>query len=178
MGQIYFADTAILPPVMVPDSASVELPFIATLATMLLQTGAAGFLIGDVICLAPIPGKCTLLGYEVRIPEMDTGSAVTFDLGDNQILSGAINGTVGTAFTTPALGYELHPDGSGIDREFHGDEWAPDGERHLDRIRLAFGKHFRNVLLKRRWSGDPERLTDSAGGKHGRVPGGGRGSGW
>ena len=104
MGQIYFADTAILPPVMVPDSASVELPFIATLATMLLQTGAAGFLIGDVICLAPIPGKCTLLGYEVRIPEMDTGSAVTFDLGDNQILSGAINGTVGTAFTTPALG--------------------------------------------------------------------------
>ena len=104
MGQIYYADTALLPAISVPDSSSSEQSFIATLATMLLQTGAAGFLIGDIILLAPIPGGCTLNGYEVRIPELDTGSAVTFDLGDNTILSSATNGTVGTAFTTPALG--------------------------------------------------------------------------
>jgi hypothetical protein len=104
MGQIYFADTAVLPSKSQPNAAAMEDSFIATLATMLLQTGAAGFLIGDVICLAPIPGGCTLQDYEVNIPELDTGSAVTFDLGDNQILAAATSGTVGTAFTTPALG--------------------------------------------------------------------------
>ena len=105
MGQIYFADTAVLPSKSQPNAAAMEDSFIATLATMLLQTGAAGFLIGDVICLAPIPGGCTLQDYEVNIPALDSGSvAVSYDLGDNQILSTAASGTVGTAFTTPALG--------------------------------------------------------------------------
>jgi len=104
MGQVYFGDDSNLPAITAPNSQLCERPFKATLATMLATTGAAGVLIGDIICLAPIPGNCVLSGYEVRIPELDTGSAVTYDLGDNVVLSGAVNGTVGTAFTTPALG--------------------------------------------------------------------------
>lgn len=104
MGKIYFADDISLGAITAPNSQAIERPFKATLATMLGTTGAAGVLIGDVICLAPIPGNCVLSGYEIRVPELDTGSAVTYDVGDNVVLSGAINGTVGTGFTTPALG--------------------------------------------------------------------------
>lgn len=104
MGQIYFADDAVTGAFGAGTKGAITRSFTGTLATMLLQTGAAGFLIGDVICLAPIPGGCILDNYEVNIPEVDTGSAVTYDLGDNQVLSSAASGTVGTAFTTAAIG--------------------------------------------------------------------------
>lgn len=106
MGQIYTADDLLLSAITTPDASTITRPFKVTTATALLQTGAAAYLIGDIILLAPIPGGATVFNYEVNIPALETGStALTWDLGDNLILSGATNIAVSTtAQTTPALG--------------------------------------------------------------------------
>ena len=106
MGQIYYADDAAIPAIGAATADAITRNFVLTPATALKTTGAAGFLIGDVLLLAPIPGGAILSDYTIAVPELDTGSAVTYDVGDNLILSGAISGTVGATngFTTAALG--------------------------------------------------------------------------
>jgi hypothetical protein len=104
MGQIYYSDDASGGQFGAATKGAITRSFVATSATMLTTTGAAGFLVGDIILLAPIPAGVVLDNYEVNIPEWDTGSAVSYDLGDNVVLSGATNGTVGTGFTTAAIG--------------------------------------------------------------------------
>ena len=104
MGQIYYGDDALYPAISADNSWGIERPFVATCATMLGQTTATGFLIGDLIVLAPLPVGAVMSGFEVRVPGIDSAAVATFDLGDNTILAGAVSGTVGTAFTTPALG--------------------------------------------------------------------------
>lgn len=102
MGVIYQADDATLPAFSAPNANAVVRPFIATPATMLTASGAAGLLIGDAIQLAPIPPGAVLYDFEIRIPELDTGSAVTYDVGDNVVLSGATNGVTSGVQTVPA----------------------------------------------------------------------------
>lgn len=106
MGQIYYADDAGIPQIGSSQSGDITRNFILTPATALKTTSAAGFLVGDILLLAPIPGGAILSDYNVAIPELDTGSAITYDLGDNLILSGATNINVGASngFTTAALG--------------------------------------------------------------------------
>ena len=106
MGQIYYADDITNPAPSSPSADTITRHFIFTAATALTASGAAALLVGDFVCLAPIPGGAMLQNYQINVPDWDTGStALTLDVGDNLILSGATNLTVSTtAFTTPVFG--------------------------------------------------------------------------
>jgi hypothetical protein len=100
---IYSADDLSNPAISPPPGGTAVRPFVATCATMLATTGAAGFLVSDIIVLAPIPGGSVLDSYFVSSPAIDTSTGVTIDLGDNQILANAVTGLVSGAQVTPAL---------------------------------------------------------------------------
>ena len=108
---IYTSDDYNLPQISAPNSSYIRRKFKAKVSTMLAQTGAAKFLLGDVILLAPIPAQCTFVDYRVYLPILDSAAATTMDFGDTQVLAGAVTGitsgsvaipTVGTTFTLTA----------------------------------------------------------------------------
>lgn len=110
MGQIYFADDYFsVGTIGGPTGGSVVRSFVLTPTTALAQTGVStstGFLIGDTLMLTPIPAGAVIDDFLINVPEFDTGSTVTFDVGDTTIASGATSGTVASTggFTTAALG--------------------------------------------------------------------------
>lgn len=85
-----------------PQTGVICQPFVFTYATALATTGAAGFAIGDFLCLAVIPPKAVVMDYFIDMAEVDTGTTATWDLGDNLILSGAVNGLTSGVQTTPS----------------------------------------------------------------------------
>lgn len=97
---VYTADDLYTGSPSAPNANLVRRSFVCTLATMLGQTGATGVGLGDIILLAPIPGNVMLTDFVIRIPELDTGSSIAYDVGDNVILSGATNINVSTTAQT------------------------------------------------------------------------------
>lgn len=77
-------------------------PFSFNIAT---NTSNTGFVVNDTVKLCPIlsSGKDNLLviGYQVEIPSLDTGTSVTLDLGDT---NGASNAFQATFVSNQALG--------------------------------------------------------------------------
>lgn len=106
MAPFYFADSIGQPSRDTPSSDQVNTGFKLTYHTALAAAGApAGFLINDYLVLAPLPTSGFALDeYWIDMPSTDGATTVTWDLGDNQVLAGAVTGKVSTAsFTTPAL---------------------------------------------------------------------------
>src|SRR5579872_4783061 len=101
---IYSADDYQRPSIGAPNSNYIRRPFTATISTMLAQTGAAKFLLGDVILLAPIPPRVTLLDYRIYTPSMDSGGTPGVDVGDTKVLAGAITGITSGSVALPAPG--------------------------------------------------------------------------
>lgn len=102
---IYFADDISQPSICLPNSGLISDGFVASIATMLATTGATKFLLGDFIALRPMPPGAELVDYRVYVPALDTSTGVTLNLGDTQVLAGAVTAQSGTAAqTTPALG--------------------------------------------------------------------------
>jgi hypothetical protein len=99
----YFADDYTQPSISNPISTAVIRPFKLSVAKALLTTAASGFLINDVIYLAPIPGGVELVDYNIDMPSLDSGTTVTEGVGDDQVLAGAVTGAVSTTpQTTPS----------------------------------------------------------------------------
>jgi len=75
-------------------------PFQFNIAT---GTANTGFIINDTLNLCPIPYKNGVLvvGYEVEIPSLDTGTSVRLQLGDTNGTSGAFQATF---FSTTQMG--------------------------------------------------------------------------
>lgn len=104
----YFASDISNPWRNAPDGATVvERGFSLNYKNALAAAGAAaaGFLINDYLVLAPIPTSGFVLSeYYIDAQAMDTSTGITLDLGDNQVLSGAVTGNTGTSSqTTPVL---------------------------------------------------------------------------
>lgn len=93
---IYTADDLYTVVPSAPNANVVERSFICTPATALLQTAATGFVTNDIILLAPIPGNAVLVDWVIRVPQLDTGATMRLDVGDNVVLSGAVNITTST----------------------------------------------------------------------------------
>jgi hypothetical protein len=87
-----------------PATHYVRRNFSCTIATALAQTSAAAFLAGDIILLAPLPQRCWFTDYRVYTPQMDSNVSPTLavNVGDTQVLAGAVTGIVSTAVTLPA----------------------------------------------------------------------------
>lgn len=61
-------------------------------------TSSVGFIINDTVALCPIPYKeagygILIVGYEVEIPSLDTGTSVRISLGDTNAASNAFQAT-------------------------------------------------------------------------------------
>jgi len=74
------------------------------LATALAQTGAAKFLLGDLVLLAPLPPQCNFVAYRIYNPNMDTGSGASLDIGDTQILANTVTAITSGSVAIPAAG--------------------------------------------------------------------------
>ena len=104
---LYLSDDLRNPAISEQDSGFVRRRFTASTATMLAQTGATTMLTGDVILLAPIGRKSLLTDFRIYVPDLDDGggsASVTLDVGDTQVLSGAVTAVTKNAQTTPAVG--------------------------------------------------------------------------
>lgn len=101
---IYTSDDLLKPSIASPSGDVIRRAFTCTVSTALAQTGATKWLLGDVILLCPIPPRCRLWDYRVYVPNLDSGSAVTLDLGDSQVLAGAITGITKGSVAFPAVG--------------------------------------------------------------------------
>jgi hypothetical protein len=71
---------------------------------MLNQTGAAKFLLGDIILVCRMPPRSYLIDYRIYVPGWDTSTGLSWDVGDTQVLAGAKNGVVSGAVAIPASG--------------------------------------------------------------------------
>jgi hypothetical protein len=87
-------------------------PFSFNIAT---GTASTGFIVNDTLALCPIPYKAggygvLVVGYQVEIPSLDTGTSVRLSLGDTNAASNAFQATF---FSTVAIGINaagvLHP---------------------------------------------------------------------
>lgn len=101
---VYLADDLLAPSPSMPNSGAIRRKFKATLATMLAQTGAAKFLLGDLILLAPLPPQCNFTSYRIYMPNTDTGSGASVDLGDTQVLANAVTAISSGSVAIPAAG--------------------------------------------------------------------------
>lgn len=101
---VYLADDLMAPWPSAPNACYITRKFKATLSTMLAQTGAAKFLLGDLILLAQLPPQSVFVNYRIYVPNMDTGSGASLDLGDTQVLAGAITGITSGSVAVPAAG--------------------------------------------------------------------------
>ena len=70
------------------------------------NTANVGFVINDTVNLCPIPYKNGVLvvGYEVEIPSLDTGTSVRVSLGDTNGTAGAFNATFAATLQIGANG--------------------------------------------------------------------------
>ncbi len=96
MATAYLADNYNDNPVFIPGIIGAFVrPFKFNIAN---TTGGVGFIINDTVTLCDIPhksgaGGCLVLGYNVEIPSLDTGTAVRLSLGDTMGAAGAFQAT-------------------------------------------------------------------------------------
>src|SRR5215469_9762004 len=100
---VYVSDDLFNPGIGNPNSAFVTRKFKCTLSTALAQTGATKFLAGDIILLAPLPPQCNFVSYRIYTPILDTSTGISLNVGDTQVLSGAVTGVTSGTVTLPAI---------------------------------------------------------------------------
>lgn len=101
---VYLADDLMAPSPSLPNSGFITRKFKVTLATALAQTGAAKFLLGDLVLLAQLPPQSNFISYRIYLPNMDTGSGASLDLGDTQVLANAVTAVSSGSVAIPAAG--------------------------------------------------------------------------
>lgn len=101
---VYLADDLLAPSPSLPNSGYITRKFKVTLSTALAQTGATKFLLGDLLLLAPLPPQCNFVDYRIYLPNMDTGSGASLDLGDTQVLANAVTAISSGTVAIPAAG--------------------------------------------------------------------------
>jgi len=99
MATAYYADNYNDNPVFIPGVMGVfAQPFSFNLANNATLVAAGGFIINDTLALCQIPykgggGGVLVLGYNVELPELDTGNTIRVSLGDTGGSAGAFQAT-------------------------------------------------------------------------------------
>lgn len=101
---VYTADDLSAPSPSLPGAGAIPRKFKVTISTALAQTGAAKFLVGDLILLAPIPPQCNFYNYHISVPEVDSSTGWACDLGDTQVLANAVTAITSGSVALPAIG--------------------------------------------------------------------------
>jgi hypothetical protein len=107
MATAYTADNYGDVPVFIPGLIGCFIrPFQFNIGT---NTANAGFVVNDTVTLCDIPhksgaGGALVVGYQVEIPSLDTGTSVRLSLGDNNGAAGAFQATFASLLQVGANG--------------------------------------------------------------------------